>query len=95
MANDKGMKPGANMTGDTMQQSGNHATGNPGNDTPGVATPSNNRQQAGVPNDTNRALREGNAGRADLHNQQSASDAAKATTHRDRSAGARGDTGRS
>lgn len=65
----RGFKPGANMPQEGydpktqgMSQSGNHATGHPGNDTPPGAT-----------------------------NQQSAADAATATTHRDKNAGARGD----
>lgn len=63
----RGFKPGANMPQDGydpkqegMSDSGNHATGHPGNDTPHTS-------------------------------QQSAADAATATTHRDRNAGARGD----
>lgn len=67
-SNKPGFKPGANMPdGDYdparqgMSESGNHATGHPGNDTP-------------------------------PGNLQSAADAATSTTHRDRKAGARGDS---
>lgn len=65
----RGFKPGANMPQDGvdpktqgMSESGNHATGHSGNDTP-------------------------------HGNQQTASSAAKTVTHRDRTAGARGDVG--
>lgn len=77
---EQGFKPGANTEDgnpkqEGMGQSGNHATGNPANDAISG----------------NQNLRQGNMAHSNLHNQQSAATAAKATTHRDRSAGARAD----
>jgi hypothetical protein len=88
----RGFKPGANMpqdgfdpTKEGMSNSGNHATGNQGNDTP----PGNLQQDAHEQSE--RALRQDNHNRADQRNEQSASAAATAATHRDKNAGARGD----
>jgi hypothetical protein len=93
---EKGFKPGANMPSEGydpkrqgMSQSGNHATGDVANDTPG------NQQQVlkdDQPAQSEQALRQDNQSRADLRNQQSASAAATSATHRDKTAGARGDS---
>jgi hypothetical protein len=88
----RGFKPGANMPQDGydpntqgMSESGNHATGHPGND-----TPAGNLQHD--PKEVfERALRQDNHNREDQRNQQSASAAATAASHRDKNAGARGD----
>ncbi|MYM27728.1 hypothetical protein GTP58_05290 [Duganella sp. CY15W] len=93
----RGFKPGANMPhGDYdpktqgMSESGNHATGDAGNDTP----PGNLQQQQrdSGPARSEHALRQDNQNRGDQRNQQSASAAATAATHRDKNAGARGDS---
>jgi hypothetical protein len=90
---EKGFKPGANMPdGDYdpeqegMSESGNHAAGHAGND-----VPYGNQQQGRQPARSEQRLREDNQNRHEQHSQQSAKDAATAATHRDRSAGARGD----
>jgi hypothetical protein len=101
---EKGFKPGANMPhGDYdpkregMSDSGNHAVGHRGNDEPygyeaeGTAGAAANVQQGRQPARSEEGLRQDNQNFTGHHNQQSAADAATATTHRDRNAGARGD----
>lgn len=93
---DKGFKPGANMPSEGydpkrqgMSQSGNHATGDVANDTPG------NLQQVpkeDAPAQSEHALRQDNQNRENLRNKQSAADASTAATRRDQNAGARGDS---
>ncbi|MRX09126.1 hypothetical protein GJ697_14890 [Pseudoduganella sp. FT25W] len=88
----RGFKPGANMPQEGydpkqqgMSESGNHATGHPGNDTPPGNLQHDPKEQS------ERALRQDNHNRADQRNEQSAAAAATAATHRDKNAGARGD----
>lgn len=90
---EKGFKPGANMPHDGydperegMSESGNHATGHPGNDTPHV-----NEQHGRLPARSEQSLRQGNLSRSYQDSKQDAAAAAAQTTHRDRAAGARGD----
>jgi len=92
---ERGFKPGANMPhGDYdpkkqgMSDSGNHAVGHPGNDTPYGYQ---NEQQGRGPARSEQALQQDNQNRADERNLQSAEDAAKAATHRDKTTGLRGD----
>jgi hypothetical protein len=92
----RGLKPGANMpqpgydpNQEGMSESGNHAAGHPGNDTPHVNQ--HQEQQGRGPARSEHAVRQDNQNRGDQRNQQSAAAAATAATHRDKNAGARGD----
>ncbi|MET0320188.1 MAG: hypothetical protein ABW069_05660 [Duganella sp.] len=92
-ANKRGFKPGANMPHDDydpvkegMSESGNHAVGNPGNDTPHV-----NEQSGRLPARSEQSVRQGNLGRSYYDSKQDAAAAAAQTTHRFNSSGARGD----
>jgi hypothetical protein len=100
----RGFKPGANMPDGSydpasqgMSESGNHAVGNPGNDTPYGEQRNQQHQQQELarekqgPASTEHNLRQDNQNRSDERNQQSAHDAATAATHRDKNAGARAD----
>ncbi|TFW16634.1 hypothetical protein [Duganella callida] len=94
----RGFKPGANMpqqgydpAHEGMSDSGNHAVGHPGNDTPYGNDNLQQDQGGRSPARSEQTLRQDNQNRASERNQQSAEDAAKAATHRDQTAGARAD----
>ena len=89
---ERGFKPGANMPHkdydpkkEGMSESGNHAVGHAGNDTP-YGYQNQQQDQANA----EQAVHQ-NQNLTNQHNQQSAKDAATATTHRTKTTGLRGD----
>jgi hypothetical protein len=92
-AHKRGFKPGANMPHDDydpmeqgMSDSGNHAVGHPGND-----SPSSTEQHGRQPARSEQSVRQGNLGRSYWDSKQDAAAAAAQTTHRFNAAGSRGD----
>ena len=91
-AHKRGFKPGANMPHDDydpmeqgMSDSGNHAVGHAGND-----SPSTTEQHGRQPARSEQSMRQGNLGRSYWDSKQDA--AAAQTTHRFNAAGSRGDS---
>lgn len=92
-AHKRGFKPGANMPHDDydpmeqgMSDSGNHAVGHPGNDSPSTI-----EQHGRQPARSEQSMRQGNLGRSYYDSKQDAAAASAQTTHRFNAAGSRGD----
>lgn len=94
----RGFKPGANMPHDDydpltegMSESGNHAVGHPGNDTPHVGQSQQSEQHGRQPARSEQSMRQDGMSRSYYHSRQDAAAASADTTHRYNSAGARAD----